>query len=136
MENDCIFCKIINKEIPSTTIYEDESFIAILDKFPTANAHILVIPKVHQANIFEADENVLKNILVVAKKLCEALEKMGYSNINLLQNNGEVAGQTVHHLHLHLIPREENDRVVIKFDSKMEEDENLNKIKSEILKYM
>ncbi len=136
MANDCIFCKIINKEIPSVTIYEDDSFIAILDKFPTAYGHVLVMPKEHQENIFEASEETLKNILVVAKKILDAFKKMGIENVNLLQNNGEVAGQTVNHLHLHLIPRTSDDNVEIIFDSKMKDDSDLLNIKELITKNM
>ncbi len=134
--SECIFCKIINNEIPSVKIYEDESFIAILDKFPTAKAHILVMPKKHEENIFEASEETTKNIFPVVQKIAIALKKMGYGEINILQNNGEIAGQTVMHLHIHLIPREENDNVKILFDSKMCEDFVLEEIKNKINKYL
>lgn len=136
MSENCIFCKIINKEIPSVIVYEDDNFVAILDKFPTAKAHVLVIPKIHEENIFTASDITTKNILFVAKKICLALNNMGYNNINLLQNNGEIAGQTINHFHLHLVPREENDKVTIEFNSEMEDDDKLAEIKDEIVKCM
>lgn len=136
MEDKCIFCDIINKKIGSVTVYEDDSFIAILDKFPTAKGHILIIPKKHHKDIFDAPNETLENALIIAKNICIALKKLGYDNINLLQNNGEVAGQSVFHFHLHIIPRKKDDNVTIEFNSQMEEDEVLLKLKDEILKFM
>ncbi len=134
--SDCIFCKIVNDEIPNVKLYEDENFIAILDKFPTAKGHILVMPKKHEENIFEASELTVSLILPVIQKICLALKKMGFSEINIIQNNGEVAGQTVMHLHFHIIPRNIDDNVKIAFNSQMAEDAELNILKDEILKYM
>lgn len=136
MEDKCIFCDIINKKIGSITVYEDNDFIAILDKFPTAEGHILVIPKSHHKDIFDAPAKTVENALVIAQKICKALKSMGYDNINLLQNNGEIAGQSVFHFHLHIIPRKENDNVKIEFNSKMEEDEKLLNMKNDILKFI
>lgn len=136
MDNNCIFCDIVNKKINSVIVYEDNDFIGILDKFPTAKAHILVIPKLHQEDIFSADDKMLSNVLVIAKKICNALKKMGYNDINILQNNGSLAGQSVFHYHVHIIPREISDNVKIEFNSQMQEDEVLINIKDEILKYI
>lgn len=136
MGDKCIFCDIVSKKIDSVTLYDDDNFIAILDKFPTAKGHILVIPKNHHKDIFDAPKETVDNALFVAKKICLALKQLGYDNINLLQNNGEIAGQSVFHFHLHIIPRAENDNVTISFNSQMEEDENLLKLKNEILKFM
>ncbi len=136
MEKDCIFCNIANKSMNAVILYEDSDFVAFLDKFPTAFGHVLIIPKVHQANIFEADDNMLAKILIIAKKICNALKELGYEDINILQNNGVNAGQSVFHYHIHIIPRKSDDNVKIEFDSKMQEDEVLNNIKNEILKFM
>ena len=112
---DCIFCKILNGDIPSNKVFENDNFIAILDAFPANVGHTLVIPKKHFANIFEIDENTLKECHVIAKNIAEAIKKaFNISDINILQNNGELAGQTVNHFHIHVIPRVKDDNVVIK----------------------
>ena len=103
---DCIFCKIANGEIPSRTIYEDEQFRVILDLSPAAKGHALILPKEHADNLFELPEDVACNAMRVAKKVSAILkEKLHADGLNLVQNNGEVAGQTVMHFHLHMIPK-------------------------------
>lgn len=102
----CIFCKIIKGEIPSSTIYEDEDFKVILDINPAAKGHAIILPKQHYANIYELPEELAAKVMVLAKKLAAHMtEKLECDGFNLIQNNGEVAGQTVFHFHLHLIPR-------------------------------
>lgn len=104
--DNCIFCKIINGEIPSFTIYEDDDFKVILDLSPATVGHALVIPKEHSATLVDLSDEKASKILIVAKKVIEAMKKVhGFSNYNLIQNNGRLAGQTVDHFHLHLIPR-------------------------------
>ncbi len=112
MKNDnCIFCKIINGEIPSNTIYEDETFKVILDINPASKGHALILPKEHYANLYEIDEEVAAKAMKLAKKLATHMtDVLKCDGFNLLQNNGEVAGQTVYHFHLHLIPRYENEK--------------------------
>lgn len=106
MNENCIFCKIIKGDIPSSTIYEDEDFKVILDISPAAKGHALILPKEHYANIYELPEELAAKVMVLAKKLAAHMtEKLGCDGFNLVQNNGEVAGQTVFHFHLHLIPR-------------------------------
>ncbi len=111
---NCIFCKIAGGEIPSATLYEDEEFRVILDLNPASKGHALVLPKDHYANLFETPEDVLGRAAGVAKKvgekLCTGLHAEG---LNLVQNNGEKAGQTVFHFHMHLIPRYKNDTVAV-----------------------
>lgn len=110
MNNDCIFCKIANGEIPSKTIYEDENFRVILDLGPATKGHALILPKEHYANLFELPEDTAAAAMKVAKKLsAQMVENLGADGLNLVQNNGEVAGQTVKHFHLHLIPRYKDD---------------------------
>lgn len=112
MINNCIFCSIIGHEIPSATIYEDEKVIAILDIAPSAKGHTVLIPKNHSKDIFEIPEEEAAHIFTVAKKIGKALkEEINCDGINILQNNGKAAGQTVFHLHVHVIPRYENDAV-------------------------
>ena len=103
---DCIFCKIANGEIPSASLYEDDEFKVILDLGPLAKGHSLILPKRHCANIYEAPEEMVSKAFRLAKKMAgkmtDALQCDGF---NIIQNNGEAAGQTVFHLHIHLIPR-------------------------------
>ncbi len=105
-DETCIFCKIIAGEIPSRTIYEDENFKVILDANPASKGHALILPKEHCANIYEIDDDLLAKTARLAKKLAAHMkEVLKCDGLNLLQNNGEVAGQTVFHFHMHLIPR-------------------------------
>ena len=113
--DDCIFCKIANGEIPSDTVYEDEHFRAILDLSPAAEGHTLILPKEHFDDALSADSETVGEIFKTAVKLASAVKKaMNCDGINIVQNNGEAAGQTVHHLHVHIIPRyaSEKDRIV------------------------
>lgn len=105
-KDDCIFCKIANGEIPSKTLYEDEDFRIILDLGPATNGHALILPKDHAANLYELPDRTAEKVLVLAKKMALQLrDKLKCDGLNLVQNNGEAAGQTVSHFHLHLIPR-------------------------------
>ncbi|MBS4171892.1 HIT family protein [Bacillus sp. FJAT-49736] len=104
--SDCIFCKIINGEIPSAKVYEDEHVFAFLDISQVTKGHTLVIPKVHKKNVFELTPEIAGNLFEAVPKIANALNR-AYEPIgmNLLNNNGEFAGQSVFHFHLHLIPR-------------------------------
>ena len=108
--SDCIFCRIAAGEIPSKTIYEDETFRVILDLGPATKGHALILPKQHAANLYELPDETAEKVLPLAKKLAKQLrEKLGCDGLNLVQNNGETAGQTVMHFHMHLIPRYNGD---------------------------
>lgn len=112
MESNCIFCKIINKEIPSKIVYEDNDFLAMLDIAPATKGHVLILPKEHAATLTELSDDKATKILVLAKKIINAMMKVhGFTSYNLIQNNGKLAGQTVNHFHLHLIPRYSVDDV-------------------------
>lgn len=105
-DNNCIFCKLANGEIPTNTIYEDEKFRVIMDMAPMAEGHSLILPKEHFANIYEIPEDWAADVAVLAKRLAKKMtDKLGADGFNLLQNNGTSAGQTVFHYHMHLIPR-------------------------------
>ena len=105
-DNDCIFCKIANGEIPAATIYEDEKFRVILDLGPATKGHALVLPKAHAANLFEMPDDLLKEAVLVAKKVAGKMKDvLPCDGFNIVQNNGPCAGQTVMHFHIHLIPR-------------------------------
>ena len=112
--SNCIFCKILAGEIPSTAVYEDDDFKAILDVNPAARGHVIILPKNHAANIYELPDEDASKIMIVAKKSATAIEKAYHCDgVNILQNNGEAAGQTVFHLHVHVIPRFKGDTVNI-----------------------
>ena len=109
---NCVFCKIIDGVIPSTRLYEDEEFVIMLDIGPASFGHALLLPKNHYANIYEMPEDVLSKAICLAKTFGEKLVKaLRADGLNLVQNNGLAAGQTVFHYHLHLIPRYEGDDV-------------------------
>ncbi len=117
MDKNCIFCKIIGNEIPSSTLYEDENFRVIMDISPAAKGHVILISKKHIANIYEMDEDTASKALVVAVKVAKAMkEELKCEGMNILQNNGEAAGQTVFHFHMHLIPRFMDDTVTITWE--------------------
>ncbi|WP_421384076.1 HIT family protein [Bacillus salacetis] len=104
--SDCIFCKIIDGEIPSSKVYEDEHVLAFLDISQVTKGHTLVIPKVHKENVYELTEDIASKVFAAVPKITNAI-KAEYNPIglNLLNNNGEDAGQSVFHFHLHIIPR-------------------------------
>ncbi len=132
--DNCIFCKIANGEIPSNTIYEDDDFRVILDNGPATKGHALVLPKAHYADLFEIPEDKAAGAIKVAKKVAGLMkEKLGCDGLNLVQNNGSVAGQTVMHFHLHVIPRYENDNQKILWNPTSPSAEELVQVKNDIL---
>ena len=112
--SDCIFCKIANGDIPSKTLYEDEDFRVILDLGPATKGHSLILPKEHADNLYELPDETASKVFVLAKKLAIKMkEKLNCDGLNIVQNNGEVAGQTVFHFHMHIIPRIKGDTVKV-----------------------
>lgn len=110
MRDDCIFCKLANGVFPTNSIYEDEDFNVILDLSPATKGHALILPKEHADNLYKLPDETAGKTFVLAKKLAKIMtEKLGCDGFNVVQNNGEVAGQTVFHFHMHLIPRYEDD---------------------------
>lgn len=111
-DENCIFCKLANGDIPTATLYEDDDFRVILDAGPASKGHALILPKEHYKNLYELDDEIAAKALVLAKKVITKLtDVLGCDGYNIVQNNGEVAGQTVFHFHIHLIPRYEGDEV-------------------------
>ena len=109
---DCIFCKIIAGEIPSSKVYEDEKILGFLDINPASKGHSLVLPKEHYEDIFDVPDELLREIISAVKKVAIAVEKTTASDgVNVVQNNKKAAGQLVSHIHFHIIPRFENDEV-------------------------
>jgi len=133
--SECIFCKIIEGEIPSHKIYEDENILAFLDTTPVSNGHTLVVPKKHVENIHEASEmNYMWNGLVeVSNAVKEAFSPEG---VNIKQNNGEIAGQEVFHLHFHIIPRYTGEEIDTDYNREELEDGDqvAEKIRQQIAK--
>ena len=116
---DCIFCKIAAGELPSSKIYEDDDFIAILDLFPVSKGHSLLIPKKHHVNIFDQPEEIGMKLYPLLAKLAHAVKAAtGAEGLNIVQNNGAVAGQIVFHSHNHIIPRNEDDGFRMSADKK------------------
>ncbi len=132
-KDDCIFCKIANGEIPSKTLYEDEDFRVILDLSPATRGHALILPKDHAANLLELPDETAGKVLVLAKKIAGRMkDKLHCDGLNLVQNNGETAGQTVMHFHLHVIPRYEADGQNINWKPGESTPEELEKICEEV----
>ncbi len=110
IKDDCIFCKLANGVIPTNTVYEDDDFRVIMDVSPAAKGHCLVVTKQHFDNALTADGEILSKAMVIASKIGNAAMKaLKCDGVNILQNNGVAAGQTVFHLHLHVIPRWDGD---------------------------
>lgn len=104
--DNCIFCSIIKGDIPSFKIYEDNDFLAFLDIAPGTKGHTLIIPKEHAATLEDLSDDKASKILILAKKIVKAMKEVhGFTNYNIIQNNGKIAGQTVDHYHMHIIPR-------------------------------
>lgn len=134
-DNNCIFCKIANGEIPSKTVYEDDNFRVFLDLGPASKGHALIAPKDHYANLYELPENTAADVMRLAKKMAlQIKDKLQCDGLNLVQNNGEAAGQTVHHFHMHVIPRYEGDGQKIGWKPGEPTQEELEEIRSLIVK--
>ena len=129
-QDNCIFCKIISGEIPSFTIFEDEQFKVILDVAPAAKGHALIIPRRHYANLYELPEDMAADAMRLARRMMTTMtQKLGCDGFNIVQNNGDVAGQTVFHFHMHLIPRYHNDGEILKYIAGEPDREELEQIR-------
>ncbi len=131
----CIFCKIANGVIPSTTVYEDEDFRVILDLGPASRGHALILPKSHFRDLCEADPLLTAKIFPLAGTIGAAMKQgLGASGFNVVQNNGASAGQTVFHLHIHVIPRYEDGPAMVSWTPEKADTEELAKTASMIKK--
>lgn len=132
-KEDCIFCKIAAGEIPSETLYEDEEFRVILDLGPATRGHALILPKDHAADLYDLPEETAAKAMRLAKKMALQLKsKLGCDGLNLVQNNGETAGQTISHFHVHLIPRYAGDGQRINWVPSKPSREELEAVRKEI----
>lgn len=133
-KDDCIFCKIANGVIPSKTLYEDKDFRVILDLGPAARGHALILPKEHAANLYELPEETVGTAFILAKRMASKMsERLGCDGFNLMQNNGETAGQTVFHFHIHLIPRYPGDGQRIGWNPGNPSGEELEEVRKQIV---
>lgn len=132
-DTNCIFCKIANGEIPSKTLYEDDKFRVILDLGPATKGHALILPKDHYANLYELPDETAGEVMKLAKKMAAQMtDRLGCDGFNLVQNNGELAGQTVFHFHMHLIPRYRDDGQKIGWKPGEVSQEELEEIKKQV----
>ena len=108
--SDCIFCKIANKEIPATVVFEDDDLLVFMDIGPIIKGHALVIPKKHYDPVTKTPDDLLAKLHLAAKRIAQAqMNGLGADGVNIMQNNGTAAGQEVPHIHVHVIPRFEGD---------------------------
>ena len=136
-KQDCIFCRIISGENPSTTIYENSKFKVIMDIAPANKGLVLILPKEHYDNIYDIDTATAGELFELAAMTARALKSvLGCDGMNILQNNGTVAGQTVFHFHMHIIPRFEDDTVNIGWKELSYEDGEMEQLREAIRKEM
>lgn len=129
-KEDCIFCKLANGEIPTNVIYQDDDFTVFLDADPATKGHALIVPKEHYANLYELDDDIAAKVMPLAKKLATHMTGvLGCDGFNVVQNNNEVAGQTVFHFHVHLIPRYEGGSRILEWDHQKFTDEEIAQIR-------
>lgn len=132
-DTNCIFCKIAGGDIPSKTLYEDDKFRVILDLGPATKGHALILPKNHYANLYELPDETAGEVMKLAKKMAAQMtDRLGCEGFNLVQNNGELAGQTVFHFHMHLIPRYRDDGQKIGWKPGEVSQEELEEIRKQV----
>ena len=136
VDSNCIFCKIANGEIPSRTVMENEDFRVVLDVAPATKGHALILAKEHCRNLLDLPEGKANGVIPLAKKTALLMKrKLNCDGVNLIQNNEEVAGQTVFHFHMHVIPRYDTDGQKIGWNptnpTEVELDNLLNTIKEQ-----
>ncbi len=134
-KEDCVFCKIVNGDIPSNTIYENSEFKVIMDISPATRGHVLILPKEHYKDIYDIDAETAGKLFQLAAVVARALkEVLNCDGLNILQNNGVIAGQTVFHFHMHLIPRYEGDDVTVKWEEHSMDAEEMDQLRKDIRK--
>jgi histidine triad (HIT) family protein len=126
---ECIFCKIVKGEIPSTKLFENESVLSFLDIMPAAKGHALVIPKKHYATLLDVPPEELKEVMEAVQKVAAAVMNSVESaeGFNVIQSNKEVAGQVIPHVHFHIIPRGKEDNLNFSWELGKAEQEELAK---------
>ena len=135
---ECIFCKIVAKDIPATVVFEDEELLVFMDIGPIIKGHALVIPKKHYDPVTETPDHVLARLHLAAKRVAQAqLNGLGADGVNIMQNNGKAAGQEVPHLHIHVIPRFNQDGHHWNWNAKKYDDFNeMNQLAEKMREYL
>lgn len=134
---DCIFCKIVNGEIPSYTVYQDDDTLAFLDINPNTQGHTLVIPKKHAANIIDMDDKDIASVFRTVHKVVSSLQAaINPEGFNLVVNHGEVAGQVIHHFHCHVIPRNTGDGIEYNFEGIIPSQEEFQELARKVAEYI
>jgi len=134
---DCIFCKIVEGNVSSSKVYEDDKVISFLDIMPANKGHCLVVPKKHSQSLMEMDDEELLSTIKAAKKVARAISlSFGNGSYNLVMNNGKEAGQIVNHAHIHLIPRFQKDRLRLKWSHLQYEDNEIKDYAEKIKKFI
>ncbi|MCL2703504.1 MAG: HIT family protein [Defluviitaleaceae bacterium] len=135
MSKNCIFCKIINGELPAYKIWENEYFIAMLDINPAAYGHVLIVPKAHFVNLHDITDEYAREFLPFAQKITRAvMDVSGAEGFNLVQNNGASAGQTVMHFHAHVVPRRIGDGLSLSWIPKSQSKEFMAEMTEKLVK--
>jgi histidine triad (HIT) family protein len=113
---DCIFCRIVNNKRAAAILWEDEDILSIMDLYPAAKGHVLILPKRHIENIYSLPRELGCRIMETAIKIANAIKAtLAPGGLNLVQANGDIAGQTIPHFHMHIVPRYKNDSIILKF---------------------
>ena len=132
-DDNCIFCKLANGDIPTNKIYEDDDFTVIMDASPATKGHALILPKEHYKNLYEMPDDLLEKVMPLAKKLATHMtEVLHCDGFNIVQNNNEIAGQTVFHFHVHLIPRYEGGTEILGWDHQSFTNEEMAEIRDSL----
>ena len=132
-KDDCIFCKLSNGDIPTNALYEDDVVKVIFDLNPASKGHVLILPKNHFDDIYSMVDATAAHVFQVAVKVAKAMkETLGCEGLNIVQNNGEIAGQTVFHFHMHIIPRYKGDTVNIGWTPGKADADEINELKEKI----
>ena len=136
-KDDCIFCKLANGEIPTNALYEDDIVKVIFDANPAAKGHVLILPKEHFDDIYGMDDETAAHVFKVALKISKAYRKaLDFDGLNIVQNNGEAAGQTVFHFHMHIIPRIKGDTVSVGWVPGTADNDDISLIKEKVTPYL
>jgi histidine triad (HIT) family protein len=113
---DCIFCRIVDKKTAAVILWEDKDILSIMDLYPAANGHVLILPKRHIENLYSLPTDLGCRIMETAIKIANAIKvTLTPEGLNLVQANGNIAGQTIPHFHMHIVPRYKNDAIIFKF---------------------
>lgn len=136
-KDDCIFCKLANGDIPTNALYEDDVVKVIFDASPASKGHVLILPKNHFDDIYSLDEETSAHVFKVAVKIANAYKKaLVYDGLNIVQNNGEAAGQTVFHFHMHIIPRIKGDTVNVGWVPGSVDEDTVTSIKEKVSQFL